>query len=508
MQAIKRKWIRILVAFAAAVLVLVCESLRPPRNVDLMHRRVGYLGLNHMSWYNCSSNTSNSSMTFDSTLPLRFERQPHPKTAKVPSLVHFVFNPGNTYQRFGLMQYLSVASALNILKPQRVIIHYRTAPSGMYWDLIKDHVELMRVREINSIFNNSVAVHAHKADIIRLEALIKYGGIYLDTDIVVLRPFSSLLMHEFVMGQEGENGQYGLCNAVILANKDSPFLRRWYESYRSFDDSLWSYHSVQLPLIMSRDFPSEIHVVNHKTFFWPLWIKSGLQEIFRKQDYDYSSNLAVHTWNSVASREELVGFSQSWFFQCRSSFLSMMRQYVPKPLISVIFQCSAHELHIRRVMKNLISQSWPSWELIVMDDGFCGQTVRRLAFESIHVPYALTIHKRKRQGLSDDRNVGIRGARGIWILPLDSTDEMNCDFLSDAERMVTEDPRIRVITAVSNRSERSVRDQSPPRITLYTRSLWEEIGGYNSLLHGQDQDAEFFTRLTKFGHPQKSMTLG
>lgn len=31
----------------------------------------------------------------------------------------------------------------------------------------------------------------------------------------------------------------GLCNAIILASKGAPFLKRWWEEYRTFDKEQW-----------------------------------------------------------------------------------------------------------------------------------------------------------------------------------------------------------------------------------------------------------------------------
>ncbi len=73
------------------------------------------------------------------------------------------------------------------------------------------------------------------------------------------------------MGHEGINAELGLCNAVMLASKDSRFLRRWYQEYKSFNGSVWSFHSVRLPYLLSRQHPDEITVHNYTTFFWPLW---------------------------------------------------------------------------------------------------------------------------------------------------------------------------------------------------------------------------------------------
>ena len=54
----------------------------------------------------------------------------------------------------------------------------------------------------------------------------------MDMDVITVRPFAPLMMnHEFVMGQEGPNGVYGLCNAVMLSAPNSSFVRLWIDHY-------------------------------------------------------------------------------------------------------------------------------------------------------------------------------------------------------------------------------------------------------------------------------------
>lgn len=46
---------------------------------------------------------------------------------------------------------------------------------------------MVKSRDVKSIRGNEIEHFAHKADVIRLEALRDWGGIYLDTDVVVVR---------------------------------------------------------------------------------------------------------------------------------------------------------------------------------------------------------------------------------------------------------------------------------------------------------------------------------
>lgn len=43
------------------------------------------------------------------------------------------------------------------------------------------------MRDVTEVFGNPVWHYAHKADVIRLEALKEFGGIYLDVDVLVTR---------------------------------------------------------------------------------------------------------------------------------------------------------------------------------------------------------------------------------------------------------------------------------------------------------------------------------
>lgn len=78
---------------------------------------------------------------------------------------------------------------------------------------------------------------ANASNYIRLYALKKYGGIYLDTDIEVLKPFDPFLKYSCFLGFEKRNAE-GDCvnNAVIGAIKGHLFVEDCLrELYNKFD---------------------------------------------------------------------------------------------------------------------------------------------------------------------------------------------------------------------------------------------------------------------------------
>jgi hypothetical protein len=148
-------------------------------------------------------------------------------------------------------------------------------------------VELKQVRNIDEVHGRKLSNVAHKADVIRLEALLEYGGIYVDMDIYTIRSFAPLLHFETVLGLEGgtpELVQQGLCNAVIVAKPNAPFLSRWLKSYNTFTDSgnSWAAHSVQKPFQLALRNPENVLVLDPYALFYPDWSDAGLYMVHSK----------------------------------------------------------------------------------------------------------------------------------------------------------------------------------------------------------------------------------
>lgn len=105
------------------------------------------------------------------------------------------------------MYHLSIAAALLHQKPERIYLHYRTMPHGSWWDdtvkLCGPVLRLRRVPSLNQIFGRPIFHFAHKSDVLRLEILIQYGGIYLDLDMVLVRSLDPLRMMPTVLAEEG-----------------------------------------------------------------------------------------------------------------------------------------------------------------------------------------------------------------------------------------------------------------------------------------------------------------
>lgn len=73
---------------------------------------------------------------------------------------------------------------------------------------------------------------AFVSDYFRLQKLIEFGGIYLDTDVKLLNDFVSFLNLDFFISFESPNA---LCTAVIGAKKGEEILKKFINIYHSLE---------------------------------------------------------------------------------------------------------------------------------------------------------------------------------------------------------------------------------------------------------------------------------
>ncbi|CAL5412863.1 unnamed protein product [Camellia sinensis] len=92
----------------------------------------------------------------------------------------------------------------------------------------------------------------HYSELVRLAALNKYGGLYLDSDIIVLRPLSSL---NNTVGLEDELDGSSLNGAVMSFRKHSPFIMECLtEFYSTYDDTRLRWNGADLLTRVARNF--------------------------------------------------------------------------------------------------------------------------------------------------------------------------------------------------------------------------------------------------------------
>ncbi|XP_046329135.1 uncharacterized protein LOC124112966 [Haliotis rufescens] len=218
----------------------------------------------------------------------------------VPNIVHFVWFGEDLKFRFHHL--LSIKSAYSILKPDRILFHCNHKPVGKWWKVIKQTIPILRIvdrKAPTEIYGNMVIRSEHKSDIARIQILQKYGGIYMDTDVIALKSFNPLRHYGITMGIEYHGTPGRLNNGIIVSAPNATFLSLWLNTYRNFSKREWDYHDSIIPYYLQFTYPHLIHV-EEKTLNYP----SGLDiNLIYKDVYDWSRNYAMHLWYRLYDTE-------------------------------------------------------------------------------------------------------------------------------------------------------------------------------------------------------------
>jgi hypothetical protein len=154
-----------------------------------------------------------------------------PDRGPIPSIVHYVHikQDPNTVLNFHFAHFLTLYASFVYINPARIYIHTdynetemaAAAQNGGKWtkrvlttfpDLVKFNL-VVPPQFAGPLETQRIDAIQHKSDFIRWDEIAKYGGIYLDWDVVPLRPLTPLLNAGFTFvggrqyGGKDEDGQ-------------------------------------------------------------------------------------------------------------------------------------------------------------------------------------------------------------------------------------------------------------------------------------------------------------
>ncbi|KAL8625718.1 hypothetical protein ACOMHN_043993 [Nucella lapillus] len=235
--------------------------------------------------------------------------KPNPANSTViPNIVHYVWLGDNKLKYFS---YLSLLSALYVLNADMVYIHGDIEPRGQYWHKIKGHKRVTFVsRDVpGAIFSEPIVKFlSHASDYWRGDLLIRYGGIYMDWDVIWVRPIpEELRRYETVACPDfPATGAFpDVFNmGVVMAGRGSRYLRYFLESYHHYLDTHWSYNAIHMSYKVYEKHPDLLHVNRHlqvicaKGLCHPVWnanFKDASVHHLSSSPFDWHSDtLALH----------------------------------------------------------------------------------------------------------------------------------------------------------------------------------------------------------------------
>ena len=138
---------------------------------------------------------------------------------------------------------------------------------------------------------------AQLSDLLRLDLLYRYGGVYVDSDLKLFKPLDDLV-DKFAFFIASEDGVH-LTNAIIGACKENPALRQLIDELNSAEpDWKLSPNITTGPKFFSKQlrWRKDITVLPRETFYTYAAFSNEPKQIHR---HSYGEHLWAHSWRSV-----------------------------------------------------------------------------------------------------------------------------------------------------------------------------------------------------------------
>ena len=265
---------------------------------------------------------------------------------------------------------------------------------------------------------------AFVTDYMRLDILDKEGGIYMDSDVEILKNLDNFLNEPaFSSFEAGDPTNIFLPTGMMGSEKGGAwvkYLKSYYDKDRSF------YKENGQP-----DTTTNTNIITNMTEKkYGIKLNNKLQkfEDFTMFPSDY---FCPKSWSTgdiklTKNTHTIHHFAMSWVSDNEKKYIDFMRN----TKVSIIIPIYNVEKYLEECIDSAINQTYSNLEIILVDDkspDSSGKISDKYAKKDDRIK---VIHKRNNGGLSAARNTGIKYSTGDLLMFVDSDDILHRDAVS------------------------------------------------------------------------------
>lgn len=241
-------------------------------------------------------------------------------------IIHFIWISGG--HEFTMSHFIAVKSAFLVQKPDKIYFWVNEEIDNFWWKACLKYVEVMKITVPRFINGVRIDSNQHKADVMRINILNRFGGVYFDMDLLSLRSVWELKREgrRIVMARECENK---ICNCFIMAEVGTGMIGRWireYETKYGKVEDWWGGLSVCMPHELSLEFGEEIEVVERRVVMpfmyndWRFFEENG--------EVDLEGCYCVHLWDTELMKTDFFPVCRGYFEDNEDGFSRVFGKYV------------------------------------------------------------------------------------------------------------------------------------------------------------------------------------
>lgn len=173
--------------------------------------------------------------------------------------------------------------------------------------------------------------------------------------------------------------------------------------------------------------------------------------------------------------------------------------------VSILMPCYNDGAYIEEAIASVEAQTWPSVEIIVVDDGSTDEKTKSI-LANLSERKRCTVLKQANQGPAAARNHAFRHAKGDYLLPLDADDRIAPTYLEKAVLDLESHPEAGVCYCHAdlmgegsgpwNLPDFSIGEMLVDNVVFVTslirREVFADVGGFDESLLKGIEDYDFF----------------
>ncbi len=238
----------------------------------------------------------------------------------VPRVGHMLWIGG---KRMNFLFYLSCLSGLYVAGLEELYVYGDREPSGEYWEWLRSHPRIHYTQWLipDQVFGQPLTSPYLISDVFRVDIILKFGGVYYDSDVLWTRRISDHLLHyDAVASFDWAHAFYPFPDyvnlGVSMGRAGSPFWALMKQSLRDLREDKFGYNGLLQPYKLYERQPQLLFIDRHLQVMCfnqschPTW---GVEE----DQVDWRTDTYAYHWTWPVPREfrspqDLVQGTSTW----------------------------------------------------------------------------------------------------------------------------------------------------------------------------------------------------
>ncbi len=217
------------------------------------------------------------------------------------------------------------------MNPTKIYIYNDVEPvDNEWWEKAKRYAAIITVNPPRYVNGVRIQWAQHIADLMRICIMYQRGGIYLDTDLILLKHLRDILKSNVVtMCQESDTKVW---NGFIASPPQARFFKRWMIEYETKYGSAkggcwWAGLSVETPMRLYNQDSDCVNLVDVQTFL-PFGIHDNT--IYGEwSEGMYEISHGIHLWETEAEKRGVLPKNKEYFTENpRTAFTKIFGKFV------------------------------------------------------------------------------------------------------------------------------------------------------------------------------------